>query len=208
MTVFLRLAAAAAALGVLAWIVKALAILATGDQPPVLYETAPLLFAVGLVGLRVLLGPAGATARMGGLAAWAAVLLALASLAPDAGSASSEGDFSPLVLATFLCILAGLVLLGLPARRRADLPRPARVLPLLLGLLTFPLTAVGGALSVLHERLLELPLVVLGVAWVVLAHSLWTSAASTQGAPEHRAGTEGGSRRAARRTQDRSSRDR
>ena len=120
MPVIVRIGAAAAVLGGAAWVLKAGAILATGDQPPLLFETAPLLFAVGLLGLRAMLGGAQTPARVGGWAGCAAFLLAAASLAASAGSASSDGDFSPLVLATFLCTLAGLVLLGLAARRRAD----------------------------------------------------------------------------------------
>lgn len=180
MSVIVRIAAVAAALGGMAWIVKAGAILATGDQPPVVFETAPLLFAVGLLGVRAMLSPERTATRIGGFAASAAAMLGVASLAARAGSESSDGDFSPLVLATFLCTLAGLILLGLSARRRADFPWPVRVLPLLLGLLTFPLLAVGGALAVINERLLEVPLLVLGLAWILLGHSMWTSVPPSQ----------------------------
>lgn len=169
-------AAAASALGGAAWVVKAAAILATGDQPPLVYETAPLLLAVGLLGVHAMLVPASTITRCGGWAAVVAVLLGLASLTTSVTSTTSDGGFSPLTLATSVCTVAGLVLLGLASRRQTALAWPVRVLPLLLGVLTVPLLAVGGALAVLDERLLEVPLLVLGLGWIVLGHGLWTSA--------------------------------
>ncbi len=47
----IRLGGLAATVGGLLWVVKGGAILLTGQQPPVVFEAALPLFAVGLVGL-------------------------------------------------------------------------------------------------------------------------------------------------------------
>lgn len=172
-----RAGAVAAGLGGAAWLGKAGAILVTGNQPPLLFEVAPLLFAIGLVGLRLLLGPRrGRFGDIGGWAAAAAGILAGLDLALGGSGRSGDSAFSPLTFFAFLCVLAALVLLGIPTLRAALLPAAARRLPLLLGVLTFPLIAVGGALESVSERLLEVPLLLLGAAWVWLAVAMWQSA--------------------------------
>lgn len=169
-----RFGAVAAALGGAAWIGKAGAILATGDQPPLLFEVAPLLFAIGLVGLRLLLGARpGRTGDVGGWVAVAALILSVLDLVASSPASTSGSDFSPFTFVAFLCVLAALVLLGLSILRRPTLPQRARRLPLLLGILTFPLIAVGGALETMNERLLEVPLLLLGLAWMWLGLSMW-----------------------------------
>jgi hypothetical protein len=49
----------AAMLGGVMWVVKGGAIMLTGEQPPILFEAALPLFAVGLVGLHARLGGRG-----------------------------------------------------------------------------------------------------------------------------------------------------
>ncbi len=178
----MRVGAVAAALGGAAWLIKAVAILATGDQPPLVFEVAPLMFALALLGMRAMLGarPQECTGVVGGWAAAVAAALAVASLAMTFGASSSGEGFSPLTFSTFLCVLGGLILIGLASRHRTELARPVRVLPLLLGVFTFPLVAVGGVLEAVNERLLELPLVVLGLAWIVLGRSMWTGPAAAR----------------------------
>jgi hypothetical protein len=39
------------------------------------------------------------------------------------------------------------------------------------------LMVVGGILEVVNERLLELPIVLLGLAWMLLGYSVWSSRA-------------------------------
>lgn len=171
-----RLGAVAAAAGGASWTVKALAILATGRQPPLLFEIAPLFFAGGLIGLRLVAAAhAGRAGRIGGWIASVALLLAVADLLVPQG-ATSEETFSPLTFLTFLLVLLALVLLGVPTWRRMLLERPAHRLPLLLGALTFPAVAVGGALATFDERLLEVPLAILGLVWLWFGAAIWRAA--------------------------------
>lgn len=172
----IRIAGAAAALGGVAWFAKATAILATGEQPPLLFELAPVLFGFGLLGLRRRLG--FCRSRSGRIGGWLAAVAVVFGAADLALGTADEGAFSPLTLAAFLALLAALVLLGVPTRRRAALPGAARWLPLALGIATFPLLAVGGALEMVHERLLEVPLLVLAVGWMWLGSALWRAALS------------------------------
>lgn len=171
-----RVAGAAAVLGGMAWFGKAAAILATGEQPPLLFELAPMLFGLGLLGLRLRLSPSRSwLARAGGWSAAVALILGGADLTLGA----AEETFSLLTLATSLAVLAALILLGVPTRRRAALPGVARVLPLTLGVATFPLLAVGGALEVIDDRLLEVPLLLLAAGWIWLGAALWRAVAVT-----------------------------
>jgi hypothetical protein len=163
-----QVGAVAAGAGGAAWLVKAGAILLTGVQPPLLFEVAPVLFAVGVLGLRALVGRTSVPARLGGWIALVAAALAVV----DLGAGPAEG-FSPWTLAAVVAILAALVLLGVPTVRRRVLPGRTAWLPLLLGLGTFPLLAVGGALETFDERFLEVPLAVLALGWLWLAVSLW-----------------------------------
>lgn len=164
----IRLGGLAALLGGAAWTIKGGAILLSGNQPPYLFEAAPTLFALGQLGLAALLPEgAGRLRRIG---------IALAALSGLAGvlavfmleSASDESSFSPWVFASFLSNLAALIVLGIAVRRSAVSASPLRWLPLGLGIMTFPLVAVGGALEQINDRLLEVPLVLLGLAWIRL----------------------------------------
>jgi hypothetical protein len=169
--------AAAAVAGGLMWIVKGGVILAVGDQPPLLFEAAGVLFPVALIALHSrLIGDGDRRVRTGGMVARLA-----------GGAAAAAGCYALLVPnpsdvvlgVTFgLCGLAtvvGLVLLGLAARRMDALPQPWRNLPLAMGVAAVPAIAViGGILEAIHERLLELPLVAFGVAWVVFGFVLWS----------------------------------
>lgn len=77
------------------------------------------------------------------------------------------------MLAGFLATLGSLLLLGVAVRRAGLLPRPWDLLPLALGALTFPLLAIAGAFAGVNERLLEVPVVIVGAAWVALGYRLW-----------------------------------
>lgn len=158
------------------WAAKGLSILVTGDQPPLLFEVPLVLFPIGLLGLYHRLSDwESAWVRCGGAAAWAAlatgVLTALTVVlggkdAPDVLVGSG-------IAITALGTVLGLVLLGKAARAARLFPGRWRFLPLALGLTTIPaITVVGGVLAAINERLLELPLVVIALGWILLGRAI------------------------------------
>lgn len=171
----IRFGGLAASAGGAFWTAKALAILVTGVQPPLLFEIAPVLFAGGLIALYARLKAARRKlATVGGVLAVASGVLALLALI-FAPTDLSEESFSPWISSSFLTNLAALVVLGVVARKSRALPATLRWLPLALGVSTIPLLAVGGALETIHERLLEIPLVLLGLGWIWLGYLVGSS---------------------------------
>ncbi len=179
-----RVGAAAAILGGIAWTVKGVGILATGNQPPVVFELGPPLFAVGLIGLYARLGEKGGRAAVAGLVfacvslLLAGVLLVAWAFASDALPAG-EDDFTPLSLViagASVSFIAGLVLLGIAVRRAPVLPPRWRSFPLAVGVFAVPGIMIGGGvLSELSERLLEIPLVAFALGWIVIGYLIWLS---------------------------------
>ena len=172
----------AAMLGGVMWVVKGGAIILTGEQPPVVFEAALPLFAVGLVGLHARLGGRGGRlGKTGVLLAYVALASALVvlvgwTLAP-AGWVPNEDSLTPLtpfIVLAGLGPFVGLVLLGIATLRVKAMPAPWSALPLLMGASAVPLMLVGGVLELVSERLFELPIVLLGLAWVLLGYSVWS----------------------------------
>jgi len=171
-------AGVASAAGGACWVIKGMAILISGDQPPFLFEIAPVFFLAGLMGLRARLGHRGGRmANVGVAALGLAALLSLATwlllvAADDSRAAGSEEEFQPTLLLAFLSLLTGLVLLGLVTRRTRALGDRWSILPLAL-VVAAPLIAIaGGALEAINERLLEVPLVLYGFGWMGLGYAL------------------------------------
>jgi hypothetical protein len=157
-------------------VLKAGVILLTGTQPPLLFEMAPVFFAVGLFGLHASIGRnGGLPAELGRALAGVSGVLAGVALVTELGAATSE-SYSPVIFGAFLANLAALILLGIAARRANVFGGPATSLPLAIGLSTLPLLAVGGALESISERLLELPVIVIGSAWIGTGYFLLASA--------------------------------
>lgn len=156
---------AAAAAG-LCWAVKAIAILATGQQPALLFELAPLLMAVAVLVLGQQLPPG--QPRI--------ICVVVATAASLAGLTVLGGQVMPLPTAAYgvamaganLMVLVGLVTAGLSLRSRLEAH-----LPLVLGLVTIPALLIGGlAAELVGERFLEVPLASLGAAWMALGVQL------------------------------------
>ncbi len=182
-----RWAGFAAALGGALWVVKGGAILAITldgrllEFPLVVLGLAwvmpgfaPLLVALGLVGLHARLeGHGGGSGWVGGALAWASLALALVVVGGGVYLATTGAAGFPQSNATIalpgLSILASLVLLGIAVRRVGALPGRWRSFPLSMGVAGLPLIMISPMLIILlPQRLLELPLVVFGLAWVML----------------------------------------
>ncbi|MCA1703647.1 MAG: hypothetical protein LC808_10475 [Actinobacteria bacterium] len=167
-----RWCGAAAVIGGAMWAVKGLAILLTGNQPPLLFEVPLFLFPIGLLGLhRRLRGQEERWERLGAVLAWLALGTATATgitVGVGRGDAPSALVGAGIAL-TALATVLGLVFLGMAAKRTHLFPGRWRSLAFVLGLCIPPgLTVVGGALESVHERLLEVPLVAIAFGWILL----------------------------------------
>ena len=179
-----RCAAAAAALGGLAWVIKAGVILATGDEPPAVFSIGLLLFPFALLGLWSTVRDSDRrTARVGGrLAAVAAVAAVLALVVRALGGQGVEGGEDEVTLLTPFIALAGfgtfaaLISLGIAVRRTSALPSGYASLPLAMGLGAIPLLMLGAALEGVNERLFEIPIGLLGLGWLTIGAALWNAA--------------------------------
>ena len=142
------------------------------------------LFPFALLGLWTLVHKAaGRAPAVGGiLAAAAAVSVVLAVVVRAVGGAAVEpSDDEVTVLTPFIVVggfgaFAALLALGLAARRSRALAAPYTSLPWAMGLAVIPLLIVGGALEAVNERLLELPIVLIGLGWIALGAAMWIAA--------------------------------
>ncbi len=179
-----RYAAIAAAIGGTAWTVKAVVTLVTGDEPPAAFAIGFAMFPFALVGLWSLVRKVdGRAPPIGGaIAATAAVSVVLAALIRAVGGAGVEPTEEEVtVLTPFIALgsvgtFAALVVLGVVVRRSNALSAPYTSLPLAMGVAAIPLLILGGALEAVSERLLELPIALLGLGWIALATALWNAA--------------------------------
>lgn len=152
-----RLGGVAAFLGGLAWTLKGAAILVGGAQPPLLFELAPVLFGSGLLSVAYSTMPSGRRRS---------TALGLASVTIVAGLAALASDLAGKVAGAALAISSVGLLLGLLTLERSRRwPAP---LAWWIGVAMVPAVLVGGLLAELDERLLEIPLVCLGVAWMAV----------------------------------------
>jgi hypothetical protein len=161
----------AAVLGGAFWVVKG-SVVMLGSPEPDLFVVAQLFFAIGLLGLHARLGDSGGSpGRIGGVLAYVAVVLSAINMpyslffAEDGPETPFPFNFTYLVAA--LAIFVGLVFLGIAIWREKALPSHWRFLPLGIGL---PALLPVWVLALIH---LELPVVVLGLAWMLLGYILW-----------------------------------
>lgn len=156
-----RFGGVAALLGGLAWTVKGMVILVGGEQPPLLFECAPVLFGIGLLGVAYSTMPPSRRRK---------APLGLAVVSALAGLAALVSDLVGEVAGVALAISSLTLWIGLlTLPRRGRWPAP---LAWWIGVAMVPALVVGGILSELDERLLEIPLICLGLAWMVLG---WTA---------------------------------
>jgi len=148
-------------IGGLMWIIKGASILLTGDQPPVVFEAAMPLFAIGVVGLGARLG--GPLGMAGGVVACVAAASSVVAVSTELAPFIAIAGFGPFL---------GLILVGSAALQARVFPSPWNALPLAIGLGGPLLVLAGGGLALLNERLLEVPIVIIGLAWVILGYSV------------------------------------
>lgn len=161
---FVWLGGLAAMVGGVMWVVKGGSIMLTGEQPPLLFEAAMPLFAVGLLGLDARLGGrAGPLGKAGVLVAYASLASAVVAFVTSLTPFIAAAGFGPFL---------SLVLLGSGTLQTRVFPSPWSVLPLAMGLGAPLLILVGGILALSNERLLEVPIVLVGLAWVLLGYSV------------------------------------
>ncbi len=171
MAIPVRWGGIAALVGALCWAIKGASILITGYQPPVIFEAAPALFAVALVSLA---GSALARALGAGVApstrdraVYALGVVAWIAGVVSAVTAFGEEVWGPAIAVASLSTLTGLVLYGVGGRGAIP-PLPGALPALAIGIGSIPIIVVGGALSEVNERLLELSVLVLAGLWAWL----------------------------------------
>ncbi len=166
-TLFIQMTGWLTVLGGVLWVIKAVSILLTGYQPPLIFEIAPMLLAPGLVGLYWRLGEK--------VSGWGKAGVALAALAfftrlgttiyeATPGAIIPTGEtfefpYSLFVLVGAAGVFIGLIFLGVDFFRAKLLPSPAHAIPLTAGLLVFPLGVTG----LIH---IEAPILFIGLMWM------------------------------------------
>jgi hypothetical protein len=163
-------------------VVKGVAILVS-DADPSFVPPAMLLFALGMVGLHArLAGRGGLLGTIGVLLAWVVVasavnLIGLALPIPAPGEPDASVLLRITYMVAFLGILVGLLALGVAALLSGVMPAPRGAVPLVVGLLWFPLQGVGFAISD------GVGLVLGGLAWALLGYALWSASRTSASQP-------------------------
>jgi hypothetical protein len=161
-------------------VVKGIVIILS-DADPSFVPPATFLFALGMVGLYARLeGRGGVLGTFGAVLAWVAVVASVGNLIGLALPVPAPGDpDAPVLLeitymTAFLGILVGLLLLGIAALRARVMPPRWNIVPLIVGILWFPLQGVGFVISD------GVGLILGGLAWMFLGYVLWLG--KTEGA--------------------------
>lgn len=163
--------ATSAAVGGAFWVIKAVAVLAGAAQPRSVFELAPLGFAVATLLLAFELRPGDRRAPVA-----VGVLAVVASAVAGGWDLLTGQVLGPALLTGVVGMLVALGLAGHRLRRADPEDRAART-ALVLAVATVPIVVAGGALAVIDERLLEVPILLLGLAWLAFAGVLWTRGA-------------------------------
>lgn len=161
-----RLGGLAAMLGGAMWVAKG-GLIMLGFPDPNTLIAAELFLAFGLLGLHDRLGGRGALAgKIGGFLAYAAVALSLINAPHSLISDRMTLPFNATYFVATLAVFLGLMFLGIAVLRTEALPSGWRYMPLILGLSALLPVWV---LAFVH---LELPIVALGLAWMLLGYVL------------------------------------
>ena len=154
-------------------VVKGIVIILS-DADPSFVPPATFLFALGMVGLHARLeGRGGWLGSVGVVLAWVAVVASVGNLIGLALPVPAPGDpDAPVLLeitymTAFLSILVGLLLLSIAALRADALPPRWNIVPLIVGILWFPLQGIGFVISD------GVGLILGGLAWMLLGYVLW-----------------------------------
>ena len=158
-----------AALGGLLHAIKGAVLLAAGPDLS-LVPTMTLLFSIGLFGLFERsdgrLGIAGVLmATVGVVAAVAAVAYQVVDIAPEDPGSSLGVRLA--YAGTTVAILVSLLLLGTSRWRDGRTPMPWRAVPLIVGIVWFPLEALTAVAAD------GVGLMLAGVAWVLVGVAVW-----------------------------------
>ncbi len=174
MSVLVRWGGIATMLGGVMWVAKGSLIMLGIMDLGELLIVAQLFFAAGLIALHSRLGGRGGLpGRIGGLLAYAAAALSVVNVPHSVFAEDGPQNPFPFNVTYAMAALAlflGLVFLGVAALRAGTLPRRWRALPLAIGVSALLPVWV---LAFVH---LEIPIVVLGLAWSLLGYVIWAEA--------------------------------
>jgi len=159
-------AALGALVGGFLWAVKSLGILVADYQPEYVFGIAPFFFAVAAAGIAVKIEPARHRARMATSALAIAATITGGAAALIYVTAGDNDAFGVTIMVSVLCLLAVLIYGGWLVRQWSIIPF-AIAATMLLGL------PIGGALSEIDERLLEIPLLAVALEWIFLGLTFW-----------------------------------
>lgn len=158
---------------------KAAVILATGDQPPFLFELAPIAVAIALQGLFTrVVRPSGIrrTALQSAIVAIAVAAIVSVAIGPEENEQSGLLE----LLSSLADVVSGLgpavvlIVLGRSVMKRQLWAGYWRFLPVALGIGFVPAIIIGAILETsLGERFLEVPLLLIGLAWMLIGYQLW-----------------------------------
>jgi hypothetical protein len=169
----------AAALGGTLWSIKSLGILIADAEPEYAFAVAPFWFGLACIGL-VRLWEDQRDDRSWQVRATALLACGAGGVAATAYVVQGDaGVFSVSVLVAMLAVLA--VLLGVGRRIwRAGVFERSSFFPWALAWLMLASIPIGGALAALDERLLEVPLLAVGLAWIWLGRLLGENSSRKQ----------------------------
>lgn len=183
-----RACAVATVVGGVGWVAKATTIMVDGPDWLEVGFAGVALFPLGILGLSLVLGPPGGRVATAGR--WFLALAATGFVVGLAVSAASRSAGTPplgaqIALGTAsTAMFLSLILLGVAVLRTQALPAPWHLLPLIIGVGAFPILFLGGLLGKLTddesliERLIEIPILVWGIAFVALGWAMWVAVES------------------------------